>query len=49
MHDTRNYWISNKGRLINNFHGYLYVHKTDKERKTKKVYEALLKLDVKPY
>lgn len=36
VHDTRNYWISNKGRLINNLRGYFYIHKTDKKHKISK-------------
>lgn len=28
VHGTRNYWISNCGRLINNLRGYYHIHKT---------------------
>lgn len=32
VHDTKNYWVSNKGRLINNLRGSFYVHKINRKR-----------------
>ena len=27
VNNTNNYWISNRGRLVNNLRGYFYIHK----------------------
>ena len=32
VNSTRNYWISNHARLVNNLRGNFYMHNTDKER-----------------